>query len=85
MTEPTSTPTSADLSVKFQEPTVAGLTGGQLSLFRSWEDERLCEFEDEFERRCPDDKASGSRFCAFHERIEETYDSYDCYVDRSYE
>lgn len=71
MTEPTSTPTSADLSVKFQEPTVAGLTGEQWSRFRRWEAERRCDFEDELCGQCPDDKVRGSNFCNFHKRLED--------------
>lgn len=86
MTEPTSTPTSADLSVVFIEPktTVAGLTGTQWSLFRQYEEERRCDFEDELYNRCPDDKASWSPFCEFH-TPEAYYDEYDIWRDNPYE
>ena len=78
---------SVDLSVTFLEPTVAGLTGEQHLQLRRWEDENRgrCDFEDDLNNRCPDDVARGSRFCDFHERVEETYDSYDSYRDREYE
>ena len=73
------------LAVKFQEPTVAGLTGEQHLQLRLWEDESRCDFEDDLNNRCPDEPAGGSRFCTFHERIEETYDAYDSHRDKDYE
>lgn len=98
MTEPTSTPTSADLSVKFQEPTVAGLTGEQWYQLRLWEEEQRCEYEvyplspKGPAERCLEPKAeNSSRFCEEHisewlwEQTESTYDDYDCWVDRSFE
>lgn len=75
----------SDLSVKFQEPTVGGLTGQQLSLLRQWEDEGRCDFEDELYNRCPDATAEDSRFCRFHEAAGETLDPYDSYRDREFE
>lgn len=75
--------TPVDLSVQFIEPTVGGLTGEQLSLLRGWEDDERCEFEDELERRCPDDKAAWSSFCDFHTP---EYDDFDVWMDyRNYE
>jgi hypothetical protein len=61
----------ADLSVQFQEPTVGGLTGQQLSLLREWSNRGRCDFEDELNNRCPDATAEGSRFCRFHQRLED--------------
>ena len=76
----------AEEAAHFVEPTtVGGLTGAQWSQLRLWEDENRCDFDDELNNRCPDDRVNGSRFCSFHERIEETYDEYDSWRDRAYE
>jgi hypothetical protein len=83
----------ADLSIRFEEPKVGGLTGAQHYQLRLWGGENRCDFEDELNNRCPDEPANGSRFCSFHSQDhdpeyaahEPTYDEYDCYVDRNYE
>lgn len=87
--------TELDLSVKFQEPTVAGLTGEQLSLLLQWDDEQRCEY-DVFPvspkgpaERCLEPKAEdSSKYCEEHVSQwlwEHTYDEYDAWMDRDYE
>lgn len=84
----------ADLSVKFEEPTVGGLTGTQLSLLRQWEEEELCAAEifpvspKGPAERCMEPNVSWSPYCVDHLREEDDpsyYDDYDCYVDRKNE
>lgn len=62
----------ASLDVTFLEPTVGGLTGTQLSLLRSWEEEELCAAEifpvspKGPAEQCMEPKEVGSRFCVDH-------------------
>lgn len=87
-----------DLSVKFQEPqpTVGGLTGEQLSLFRQIQAENHCWYEvfpvspkgpAEY---CTEPREPWSSYCEEHayrvaqEQAPEQ-DDYDCWVDRDYE
>jgi hypothetical protein len=78
--------------VKFQEPTVGGLTGEQLSLLRYLEEQQRELEQCAFiffpadargpEERCDLEPVEGSRFCEDH--LPED-DDYDCYVDREFE
>jgi hypothetical protein len=86
----------SDLSVRFQEPTVGGLTGEQLCLLREIQernqrelgDDRLCLFEffpkDEKgpAEYCDNEAEPWSDYCSDH--IPEQ-DDYDIYRDREFE